>query len=150
MTDDARDVYAARTGERLLEKDISSRHLGIRIEAMGMGWCRLAMPVADFMANGHDIAHGGYIFLLADTAMAYASNGDNRVALAQHAQVTFIKPGQRGETLRAEARELSAGGRNGLYDVEVRGEDGRLIAAFRGATRKIDAMVDPDREPPPD
>lgn len=145
----ARDAFAGQVTDALYARDATSKRLGVRIEAVGLGWCRLAMRVADEMLNGHAIAHGGFIFTLADTAMAYASNSGNQPTLAQHAQITFVSPGQAGETLIAEARELSRTGRNGIYDVEVRGEDGRLVAAFRGAARAIKGKNDPNLGAPP-
>ena len=138
-----RDAFAARVAAALYPRDVTAQRLGMTIEAAGMGWCRLTMPVAPEMLNGHGVAHGGYIFTLADTAFAYACNGDNRVTLAQHAQITFVSPGQAGELLIAEARELSKSGRSGLYDVEVRGAGARLVAAFRGASRTVGGQTDP-------
>jgi len=139
----ARDAFAVRVSEALYAKDQTSQRLGIRIDAIAMGAATLSMEVRDDMINGHAICHGGFIFTLADTAMAYASNGANVVNLAQHAQVTFIAPGKHGERMTAAAREVSRSGRNGLYDVDVRGEDGRMIAAFRGSVRAIKAVTDP-------
>lgn len=145
----ARDAFAAKVAAVLYPRDVTAQKLGMTIEAVGMGWCRLTMPVGETMVNGHGVAHGGYIFTLADTAFAYASNGENTVTLAQHAQITFVSPGKAGEVLTAEARELSKTGRSGLYDVDVRGEDGRLVAAFRGASRSIKGQTDPSLGLPP-
>ncbi|MGZ0186592.1 MAG: hydroxyphenylacetyl-CoA thioesterase PaaI [Alphaproteobacteria bacterium] len=138
-----RDAFAAKVAAALYPRDMTAQKLGMKIEAIRMGWCQISMPVTDDMLNGHGVAHGGYIFTLADTAFAYACNGDNNATLAQHAQITFVAPGQAGETLIAEAQELSKTGRSGLYDVEVRGADGRLVAAFRGASRTIKGQTDP-------
>ena len=142
--DDARNNFAQKVIQSLHAKDETARSLGISIDAAGMGWCKINMVVRDDMVNGHSVAHGGFIFTLADTAMAYASNGENNQTLAQHCQITFISPGKQGEILVATAREVSRTNRNGLFDVEVRGENERLIAAFRGATRTIKGQTDPD------
>ena len=151
MTGDpaAGDAFARQVADALYARDVTARKLGITVEAVGLGWSRLAMTVTADMVNGHAVAHGGYLFLLADTAMAYASNSHNQVALAQHAQITFIAPGKAGETLTATAREVSRSGRNGLYDIDVRGDEGRLIAAFRGATRTVRGQTDPELGDPP-
>lgn len=144
-----RDAFAARSVDALRKTDRVAGDLDIRLEEIGMGRCRVAMTVREEMANGYGICHGGYIFTLADTAMAYACNGRNRTTLAQHAQISFVSPGRVGEQLTAAARELSVAGRNGLYDVEVRAGDGRLVAAFRGATRAVDSEIDPALGDPP-
>lgn len=152
MTGDAaaRDAFARKVADALYARDVTAQKLGMTIEDVGMGRCRLEMKVASDMVNGHDVAHGGYIFTLADTAFAYACNGRNQVTLAQHAQITFISPGRAGETLVADARELSRTGRSGLYDITVTGDDGRLVAAFRGASRSISGQTDPALGEPPE
>ncbi len=132
-----RDAFAAKVAEKLYARDTTAQRLGISLDAVTMGAAILSMTVTEDMLNGHGVAHGGYIFTLADTAFAYACNGENVVTLAQHCQITFISPGQQGERLKATASELSKTGRSGLYDVEVHGDDGRLVAAFRGASRTV-------------
>jgi acyl-CoA thioesterase len=63
--------------------------------------------------NGLGICHGGFLFLLADSALGYASNGDGVPAVRR-----------------------AGYGRSGLYDVTVwRPADGALIAELRGQTR---------------
>ena len=138
-----RDAFAAKVAAALYPRDVTSQKLGMKIEAVGMGRARISMPVAEDMLNGHNVAHGGYIFTLADTAFAYACNSANQVTLAQHAQITFVSPGQAGETLIAEAVEITKTGRSGLYDVTVKAGDGRLVAAFRGASRTLKGYTDP-------
>ena len=138
-----RDAFAAKVAASLYPRDTTAQKLGMQIEAIGMGWSKVSMAIDECMLNGHGVAHGGYIFTLADTAFAYACNGYNDIALAQHAQITFVAPAHAGETLLAEARELTKTRQNGLYDVEIRGDEGRLIAAFRGASRTIKGQVDP-------
>lgn len=147
---ETRDAYAERLIKALRPNDPTAVQLGIEVAAVGMGWCRLTMAVRPDMLNGHGVVHGGYIFTLADTAMAYASNGANQTMLAQSAQITFLAPGQADETLTADAREVSRAKRSGLYDVDVKGADGRLVAAFRGGVRSVPHQVDPSfGEPPP-
>lgn len=117
-------------------RDLTCQKLGIRIAKITPGRARLRMQVAEWMVNGHGIAHGGYIFLLADAAFAYASNSHAGVALAQSAQITFLQPAEVGDALLAEAVERIRQGRLGMYDVTVRRIGGRLgtalVAEFRG------------------
>ena len=62
---------AART---MLDSDAASTSVGIRVDRARDGDAVAHMPVTDRMVNGHGIAHGGYLFLLADTAFACACN----------------------------------------------------------------------------
>ncbi|GAA3132687.1 hydroxyphenylacetyl-CoA thioesterase PaaI [Streptosporangium carneum] len=108
------------------------RSLGIALEEVAAGRARLRMRISEDMLNGHGTAHGGYLFLLADAAFAYACNAHGPVAVAQSAQVTFLRPAAAGDELVAEAVERARYGRHGVYDVTVRRPAGEIVAEFRG------------------
>lgn len=116
----------------LLARDPVGRALGIVVEEVTAGRARVRMQVTTEMANIHGIAHGGYLFLLADTAFAYACNGPGSAAVAQGAHVTFLRPAMVGEELVAEAVERTRYGPYGIYDVAVRRPLGEVVAEFRG------------------
>ena len=48
------------------------------------------------MVNGHDIAHGGFLFTLADSAFALACNSRGRLTVAAGADITFVAAGPPG------------------------------------------------------
>ena len=73
------------------------------------------------MVNGHAIAHGGYVFTLADSAFAFACNTYGSVTVARAAEVVFLAPARTGDDLVATAAERTRSGRNGIYDVTVHG-----------------------------
>ena len=123
--------------EAMWAKDRASSGLGMRLEEVAPGRANLSMLVTAAMANGHGICHGGFIFALADSAMAFAVNPGGEPAVAQHAAITFIRPARVGEILMAEAVERMHAGRSGMYDVRVCTTDGELVAEFRGHTRTI-------------
>src|SRR5689334_24477056 len=112
-------------------EDDASKGLGMEIVEIGPGFATLAMTVRPDMVNGQRIAHGGFIFTLADSAFAFACNSHNEKAVAAQGNITFIKPGKLGEELVATAREISRSGRSGIYDVQVTA-GGTVIAEFRG------------------
>ena len=99
----------------------------------------LSMRVRDDMTNGHGIAHGGFIFALADSAFAFACNTYNERTVAQACDIVFAAPAQLGDLLIATAVERHRFGRNGIYDIRVTRDsaDGDVIAEFRGRSRTI-------------
>lgn len=97
----------------------------------------MSMIVRPDMLNGHGICHGGYIFMLADSTFAFACNSENIATVAQSNQITFVSAGQAGERLTAIAGEVAGQGRSATYDVTVCGEDGRVVALFRGLSRQL-------------
>lgn len=121
---------------RMLEDDLASRSLGMALVDAGPGYAVVRMTITDTMINGHDIAHGGFVFLLADTAFACACNSHGPVAVAAGADITFVSSARRGDVLEARARERVVYGRSGICDVTVsRGDE--VIAEFRGRSRVV-------------
>ncbi|MES9618533.1 hydroxyphenylacetyl-CoA thioesterase PaaI [Streptomyces tuirus] len=116
--------------------DEASRGLGIELWEQGEGTATLRMTVTAAMVNGHGIVHGGYVFLLADSAFACACNSHGPVTVAAGADITFVAPAHEGDELVARAEERTRYGRSGLYDVTVRRGD-EVIAEFRGRSRSI-------------
>ena len=130
------EVVRARA-EAMWAEDRASVGLGMRLDEVAPGRARVSMPIGEAMANGHGICHGGFIFALADSAMAFAANPRGEAAVAQHAAITFVRPAQVREVLVAEAAERMHAGRSGMYDVRVCTAHGELVAEFRGHTRTI-------------
>ena len=120
----------------MFANDRASQALGITVRSLAPGRSELAMTVTDLMVNGHGIAHGGYVFLLADTAFACACNYPGAVTVAASADITFVSPAHEGETLVARAVERQRYGRSGIYDVAVTSGD-RAVAEFRGLSRTL-------------
>jgi acyl-CoA thioesterase len=145
MTPQARAEKAAQT---MFDNDPASRGLGMQIDQIAPGTSVLSMIVRGDMVNGHDIAHGGFIFTLADSAFAFACNSYNQITLAQQNQITYVSPGKLGERLSATAIEVSRSGRSGTYDVTVTGEDGRTVALMRGLSRTIKGQTFPEDPAP--
>lgn len=127
---------ARACADAMWAEDDASKGLGMEIVEIGPGFATLAMNVRPDMVNGQRIAHGGFIFTLADSAFAFACNSHNERVVAAQGQITFIKPGKLGDRLVATAREITRGGRSGIYDVRVTASD-TVIAEFRGHSRVI-------------
>jgi acyl-CoA thioesterase len=130
------DDLARACADAMWKEDDASSGLGMKIVEIGPGRATLSMIVQPHMVNGQRIAHGGFIFTLADSAFAFACNSHNEKALAAQGNITFIRPGRLGDVLIASAREISRSGRSGIYDVQVKAGDD-VIAEFRGHSRVI-------------
>ena len=111
------------------------------IERIAPGQALLSMPVRLDMLNGHQICHGGFIFLLADSAFAFACNSYNRNTVASACHIDFLAPARLGDVLEAEAIERSRSGRTGVYDISVSVRGGKTVALFRGKSYRIEGEV---------
>ena len=122
----------------MMAADAASRALGIELVSCDDGRAVTRMPVRDDMTNGYDIAHGGLVFSVADTAFACACNSFGEQTVAAAAEVVFVAPARRGDVLIAEATMRTTFGRSGVYDVTVRREaDAAVVAEFRGRSHRL-------------
>lgn len=132
----------AKSGEReMMRRDRASAMLGMVVERQDYGHAVVSMLLRDDMMNGHDIAHGGFVFALADTAFAISCNDDVTISVAAGADITFLKPTTAGQTLTATAVHRASRGRTGVYDVTVVDETGDVVAEFRGRSFTTDRAM---------
>jgi acyl-CoA thioesterase len=122
---------AHRCAETIFANDRASQALGIEVEVTAPGASIARMSVREDMLNGFDICHGGLVFALADTALAFACNAYNRLTVVGSGAMDFIRPAVLGDELRATAREDYRGRRNGFYTVEIHNQNKDLVALFR-------------------
>ncbi len=101
------DDLARACADAMWQEDDASKGLGMEIVEVRSGQATMAMTVQPHMVNGQRIAHGGFIFLLADSTFAFACNSHNERAVAAQCNISFIKPGKLGDRLVATAREIS-------------------------------------------
>ena len=93
--------------------DSTSQRLGMTIEHIAPGEATLSMEITEVMLNGHGLAHGGFIFALADSAFAFACNGYNQRTVGHQAAITYMAPGRLGDRLTASrARFTGRAGRH--------------------------------------
>jgi acyl-CoA thioesterase len=136
---------ARQTVTELAATDRTAQALGIAIDLVEPGRVTLSMTVTPAMSNGHHVIHGGYLFLLADTAFAYASSTNGGTVVSRHAEITFLAPATPHDRLIATAAECIRYGNSGIYDVTVSLPDGSRIAEFRGHSQTLRGPFMPRR-----
>jgi acyl-CoA thioesterase len=124
---------------RMLRDDVASMSLGMELVDLGPGTATVRMSVRPDMVNGHAIGHGGFVFMVADTAFACACHSWGPVTVAAGADIVFVRPARAGDVLTATAHERGRHGRSGLYDVTVEA-NGVVIAEFRGRSHTIGTL----------
>jgi acyl-CoA thioesterase len=123
---------AERVVRGMLAKDAFSDWLGIELLEIAPRRSTLRMKVRPEMVNGFGVAHGGIVYSLADSALAFAANTHGRVTVAIENSISYPQPVSIGDTLTAVAEEESFTGRLGYYRVTVRNQNDLLVAIFRG------------------
>ena len=132
-------ILAQRAATAMLARDPASQNLGIALVAIRPGYAHMRMTVRADMLNGHATCHGGYIFMLADSAFAFACNSYNQITVGAGCTIDYIVPALEGDQLDAEATEqaIAVNGKSGVYDVKVTNQNAFTVALFRGKSHRV-------------
>jgi acyl-CoA thioesterase len=131
QTHTAQPAATMESVERYFKNDRFAERANIQLLAVSPGQARAKMTLHPHHLNGYGTVQGGAIFTLADFAFAAASNSHGTVAVAINVSISFMKAATTG-TLWAEAREISKNFKLGSYTVEVKDDQGDLVALFQG------------------
>jgi acyl-CoA thioesterase len=134
-------ALAELAGKTMYERDPASQALGMQLDQIRPGYARMTMTVREDMLNGHRSCHGGYIFMLADSAFAFACNSHNFNTVGAGCTIDYLSPVREGDRLTAEGVEQALSGTTGVYDITVTNQEGRTVALFRGKSHRVKGMV---------
>jgi phenylacetic acid degradation protein PaaD len=135
--DDPAQILAQQCADAMWAADRASQAMGMKVESVAPGRSIVAMTVrAEMMGPGGACSRGA-IFLLADSALAFAANTRGHRVVAQHCDIVFDNPVGLGEELVADASERHRGERKGVYDVRVRTRAGKVVAELRGHSHTL-------------
>lgn len=129
---DPKSNLVTRVVDKMMAGDAFSQWLGIERLEEGAGHCTLRMQVREEMLNGFHIAHGGISYALADSALAFASNGHGQKAVSIETSISHLRPVKAGDILTATALEDHCSRKVGVYRVEVHNQANELVALFKG------------------
>ena len=123
---------AKRIVNKMYENDAFSQWLGIKRLEDGAGKSVLQMTVRKEMLNGFDIAHGGITYSLADSALAFASNGHGRKAVSVETSISHTETCKEGDVLTTHTEEMSLSNKIGVYQITITNQDNKIVALFKG------------------
>lgn len=118
--------------DKMYDGDAFSQWLGIERLEEKAGYCKLSMTVREEMSNGFKIAHGGITYSLADSALAFASNGYGRQAVSIETSISHTKPVFIDDVITAEAVELNLTNATAIYDIKITNQKDEVVALFKG------------------
>lgn len=129
---DEKSIKASKIVDKMYDNDPMSQWLGIRRLQDGPGISVLSMTVRKEMLNGFSIAHGGIAYCLADSALAFASNGHGIQSVSIETSISHVAPVKEGDVLTTEVEEKNLSTRTGLYYITVKNQDNKVVAYFKG------------------
>lgn len=124
--------------DKMLANDAFSKLLGLVVDEIKSGYCKLHFTITPEMLNGFNVLHGGVTYSAADSAFAFASNSYNRLSLALTTTMDYFETGKVGDTLVVEATEESLRHKTSVYLVRITNQDNKLIALFKGTGYRTD------------
>jgi len=127
---------------RMLVNDKFSAWMGLELEEVHAGYCRLHYTVKEEMLNGFEIIHGGAVFAASDSAFAFACNTHGNITVALDVSITFTRSAKVGDVLTVEAKEMHLGNKTGLYDIRTTNEKGELVAFFKGTAYRTSKVIE--------
>ncbi|MEY4904389.1 MAG: hypothetical protein RLZZ292_2204 [Bacteroidota bacterium] len=127
--------------DKMMKTDAFSRWLGLTLDGISEGYCRLHYVITPDMLNGFGTVHGGILFSAADSAFAFACNSHGRLSVALDVSISFTKSAKVGERLSVEAKEIYLGNKTSVYDIITRNEAEEVIAIFKGTAYRTEKKV---------
>lgn len=112
--------------------------LGVELETVEPGTCRLSLPLTEKVLNGgHGVLHGGVVCTLVDCAIGIALGAANAASsdgpigqTTTDLNVSFLAGARKGP-VSVEGRILRRGGTLAVGEATVRDADGATVAVGR-------------------
>lgn len=124
--------HPSKIVDKIYKNDAFSKWLGIKRIEDGAGKSVLQMTVRKEMLNGFDIVHGGITYSLADSALAFASNGHGRKAVSVETSISHTQTCKEGDVLTTHTEEMSLSKKIGIYQITITNQHNKTVALFKG------------------
>lgn len=129
---------AERVVHGMLARDAFSEWLGLEVLEIAPRRSVVQMQVRAEMVNGLGVSHGGIVYSLADSALAFACNTHGRVTVAVENSIAYPMAVRVNDVVTATAEEESSTNRLAFYRVTVRNQTDELVAIFRGTVYRTE------------
>ncbi len=120
---------------KMLANDAFSQLLDLQVEVIQPGMCRLQATVKESFTNGFKIAHGGLVFSLADSAVAFAANAFGNLAVTMENAISYIHPAYTGDKIIITAHKIEATDRTAWYEADIYNDKNQRLALFKSTLR---------------
>jgi acyl-CoA thioesterase len=136
MTDE--QTLAERIVHGMLAKDAFSEWCGMEVLEIAPRRSVVQMRVREEMSNGFGVSHGGIVYALADSALAFAANTDGKITVAIENSISYPRTVRLGDVVTATCEEESSSNRLGFYRVVVKNQKDEIVSTFRGTVYKTE------------
>lgn len=134
------ETDAARQAAELNLKNAFASYNHIESEIVEPDHAVFKLVIRPESKNPYGVVHGGAIYTMADNATGYAAHSDGRFYVTQTSSMHFLRNQTHG-VVRADAHVRHRGSATCLVDVDILGEDGRLLATGEFTFFRIDPAI---------
>lgn len=127
---------------RMLENDAFSKWMGIQLLDVNEGSCKISCKIRNEMLNGFQVTHGGIVFSLADSALAFSAATYGRVSLAIDNSISFTKKTTLDDTLIALSECINITHKTGVFEVNVMNSKSELIAKMKATVFRTGEIIE--------
>lgn len=126
----------------LLSKDPFSLWMGIEVLEADLGYCKVGCTITNEMCNGFGVTHGGILFALADTALAFSAATYGKVALAIDNSISFMQKTTVGQKVIASSRILHQSHKIAVFEINISHVNEELIAYMKGTVYRTSKEIE--------
>lgn len=116
------------------------QYLDIAVTSIQRGKVRLDLKVKHEHTNVYNIAHGGVLMSMADTAMGAACLAMGKKVVTLDCHMNFVHPAAEQAAVYAESQVLHDGAHTLVCTCEIKNEEGTLLAVSGGTFYVIGAL----------
>ncbi len=132
-----KDIWDQERAEHIIRQlmlgnDAFSRWMDVRIVEISASTVKLSITINSSMTNGFGIAHGGILYSLCDSALAFASNAYGRQAVSIDTSISHLKPLKIDDTVVVTSITKNISGKLGHFEVLAHDQENQLVGIFKG------------------
>jgi acyl-CoA thioesterase len=127
-----------RIVDGMLARDAFSRWLGLELVELRPGSCTCRLTVRGDMVNGLGVTHGGVIYSLADSALAFACNASGQVTVSIENAIRYPAPVKAGDVLTAVVEAGGGSRRLEYYNGRITNQEGTVVGLFTGTVYRTE------------
>lgn len=125
----------------MMQRDAFSHWLGLQLDDISVGYCKMHFTIHEQMLNGFGTVHGGIFFSAADSAFAFACNSRGMLTVALDTNIVYMRHGKLHDVFYIEVKELYRGNKTGVYEARITNTANELCALFKGTAYQTSKSI---------
>ncbi|MDD3368233.1 MAG: PaaI family thioesterase [Lachnospiraceae bacterium] len=118
------------------------KHIGLEIETLEPGYAVGSLALDQKLINPLGTMHGGVLFSLADIVAGFAATAHGYLVTTISGDINYVNPAVQTKRVICEAKEVRYGSHIGVYDVEIKNDNGNILCKATFSYFRLEQKVD--------